>query len=396
MILENFSRATNGSTFVRNNVNPNGFTQSHPNTTTERRREGTGRRKKPIIPDETSYSFRELKIIAPRGTGSWQNATKSNWNEWSGSLPQFLTTNLSSGLQLPSALDPSLRDRALIGCLSEMNFRDLDLGTAWAERGKTADLVGDIATKTIETIRAARRRRGREILDIWGLRHEGARGKGVVDTYLTYHYGVKPAAQDLSGAVQALTRLPQGEWKIAKKDAASYETHQSTQVGLGSFYPYECSSFMRQSCRARVSAHQRPLTRQEDLVWALGLDAPLSTAWELTPFSFMIDWMTPIGDWLQALNSLKYYDGWQVCTTQYRKETCVYTGSSGTVSGIKCSTTLSGGHYERVDILRSVSNGPPLIRLPVKDPRSVDHMAKTLALLASTFAYGGIPPTVRY
>jgi hypothetical protein len=283
-----------------------------------------------------------------------------------------------------------------MGALEQLNRRDIDLGTAWAERGKTAQMLGDIASKTIRTINAARKHRGREILDIWGLNHRGARGKGFVDSYLTYHYGVKPFLQDLSGAVQALVRLPANNWKALVKGKHWYETEKSTQVGLGGLAPYESRSHLRQGAKVIISAIQRPLSKEEELRWSLGLDSPLGTAWELTPWSFVIDWALPIGDYISALNSLKYYNGWEIVYTQFRKELCTYSGSKGTVNGIACSSTLSGGGYEKVNIERSISNGPPMFAIPFKDPRSLDHMAKSLALLASTIARGGIPRNVRY
>lgn len=370
------------------------ITQSHSRSSEYRA--GTGRRKRPSIPDETSYDYRQEKVIGPFGSGSWF-ASKTNNLTWSGALPKFLTTSLQGGLQVPLSWDTDLRALARIEALASLNRKDLDLGTAWAERGKTAQMVGDIATKTVRTVRAARKGRGREILDIWGLNHRGARGKGFVDSYLTYHYGVKPFLYDVAGAASSLARMPPGRWRVTAKGKSGYDRQKKTQVGLGGFYPYLCDSQVRQSCRTKVSAVMKELSRSQDLQWALGLDDPLSTAWELTPWSFVLDWMVPIGDWLAAQNSKKYYDGWLVVESQFRKERCTYHGSSGVVNGsIKCETTLHGGFYSKLDIRRSVTAGPPMLAIPVKDPRSLDHMAKALSLLASTLAQGGIPRHVRY
>jgi hypothetical protein len=361
------------------------------------KRVGTGRRKKPAYPDNTPYEYREEKVIGPYGKGQWKSKTTTQ--SWTGALPKFLTGNLTAGLQEPLDWDLNLRNLARVEALAALNKQDLDLGTAWAERGKTAQMVGDLATKSVRTIAAARKGRGREILDIWGLNHKGARGRGFVDSYLTYHYGIKPTLYDVAGAVDALTRMPPGRWKMQTKGKQGYDRFQSTQVGLGSFYPFLVNSQVRQSCRTLVSAIQRPLTREQDIAWALGLDNPLGTAWERTAFSFVFDWVIPIGDYLQALNSKKYFDGWEVVDSQFRKESCQFLGSSGTVSGanpITCDTTIHGGAYKKVDVRRLVTNGPPMLGIPVKDPRSLDHMAKALALWASSLARGGIPRHVRY
>jgi hypothetical protein len=393
-ILDNVQTYTDGSTHFSNEWNP-GWDEVRPVTETIFLRIGTGRRRKPVEPDMTPYEFHTLKCIAPVGHGRW--TANSQFEDWKGFVPLFLSSNLQDGLQSPLDFDQNLVNLALVEALSSLNMRDFDLGTAWAERGKTASLVADLATKTVKTAAYARKGQGRRILDLWGLNHAGARGKGVVDAYLAYHYGVKPLLYDVAGAVQALTRTPAGDWRVSTKAKKGYKRQKTTQVALGSFYPYLNSSNLVQSCKVSISANQKPLTRKEDLAWSLGLDNPLATAWELTPFSFVADWVIPIGDYLSALNSLRYYDGWLVCTSSFRKEVCTFKGSSGVVAGfIDCSSSVSGGAYEKVDVSRGISTGPPMPGLPIKDPRSLDHMAKALALLASTLSGQRIPRMVRY
>jgi len=235
------------------------------------------------------------------------------------------------------------------------------------------------------------------LLNALGLDHSTAKARGVVDASLAYHYGMKPLLQDVAGAVQALTRLPPEQWRLTCKGAQADERRQVKTVNLGLFMPFRADSRLRLSNRTKISAVQRPITREQDLLWALGLDNPLGTAWEITPYSFVVDWLLPIGDWLGALNSIKYYDGWETVSSDFFEETVGFTGASGIVAGfIDCKTTVSGGKYQSKGIRRRVMNQIPLVGLPVKDPRSVDHLAKALSLLASNSANGGLPPIIRY
>ncbi len=395
-ILESYSVPIMGGHSFKSDAYPNG---SYMNESVGRNallRVGTGSRRKPDPIDETAYTREQLNILAPSGSGSWKAG--GQYYIWSGHLPYFNTSNLNGALQNPSgAYDNNIGDVARLQALSQFNQRDLDLGTAWKERGKTADLIRGVATTGIEALNDIRKKDGRGLLNTLGLDHSHARARGVVDASLAYHYGMKPLLQDVAGAVQALARNKPEQWRILAKGAYADERKQSRQVGLGSFFPYQADSRLRLSNRTKISAVQRPLTREQDLLWSLGLDNPLGTAWEVTPYSFVVDWLLPVGDWLGALNSIKYYDGWQTVSTDFIEETMVATGSKGTVSGfIFCDTTVSGGLYKMKRIRRRVLNSLPLVGLPIKDPFSVDHMAKALSLLASRSANGGLPPTIRY
>lgn len=358
------------------------------------RREGTGRRRKPATPDKTAYSRRQYEVQLPRGFGIY-TAPSGAFLRWDGANPN--PGNYVQGSQSSlGQFNPNILDVAALRAMKAFDRRDMDLGTAWLERQKTASLVRDVATIGVNALNAIRKRNGRELLDALGLTNHGSRGDGVVDTYLAYHYGMKPLLYDVAGSVQALTRLPTGTWRVDAKGSYSDSNDKDTLIGENGYEGFMCSSQYRESAQALVSAVMRPLSREDDLRWSLGLDAPLSTAWEVTPFSFVVDWIVPIGDWLQALNSFKYYDGWQGCYTQYLTEELQFSGAKYSVSGGSYSSTCTG-HAKYLTINRSITNGLPLLGLPIKDPRSIDHMAKALSLLASKSARkGDLPPSVRY
>lgn len=358
------------------------------------RREGTGTRRRPRYPDTTPYKRTQETYLAPRGTNT---RTRSNGTQQIHKGPLApLDTEMYKGLLLDTSSRNAV-DLAALRAMKAFDRRDMDLGTAWKERGKTAQLVAQTADTAVHALNAIRKRNGRELLDVLGLDHTNARGSGVVDTYLAYQYGLKPSLQDVKGAVQALTRLPPEDWAVRGHGRHSDEFKLVSHRGKNGYASYMLATHYSDLANASIIATPRPLTREQDMLWALGLDNPLSTGWEVTPFSFLVDWMVPVGDWLQALNSFKYYSGWSGCYTSMKKEVATFSGASHTLAGISCQTILSGGKYERVVLDRKVTSGLPLLGLPIKDPRSIDHMAKALALLASRTANGGgLPPVIRY
>lgn len=124
---------------------------------------------------------------------------------------------------------------------------------------------------------------------------------------------------------------------------------------------------------------------------AMGLYNPLMIAWEVIPFSFVVDWFLPIGNAIEALTA---YNGLQFVSGSYQRREIVdeqvkctpgKSWRAGSVvwgpQDINCSLTL-----QSVSMTRSFLNSFPSYGWPAfKDPRSVKHMASALALLSSVF-----------
>lgn len=358
-------------------------------------RQGTGSRKRPQPLDETDYERRSVRLDPAYGEGIFWGAGWETPQRFKGALHDFASA-MGGVLQRPSLdLDGNLVDIANLSAMNKLDRRDLDLGTAWAERGKTAQLLGDIARTTMDVLKAARKGRGRDILDMFGLSHDGPRGVGFVDSWLAYRYGVRPLIHDVNGAVKALTRKDISEWDVRVRGSAKRSSSKDEKV-LQPNRMFRMRSTLALKARVKISCQHRPITRQQDVMWSLGLDNPLATLYKTAPYSFVLDWALPIGDWLQAVNSSKYYEGWQVTTSSILLEEARVTGTSGLLDGNSYSGTCRGGGYRGFRLVRRALGGMPLLGLPVKDPRSLLHMADSLSLLASRLAHGEQRRFVRY
>lgn len=364
------------------------------------------RRPLPKYLDPTPYELLKKDISNPRGR--WTQRESNNGTTWAETRTSGVNhvsyldvaySGLRFGIESEVSHDSNLRDISRLKALAKLNDKNIDLGTAFREWGKTAQLLGDVAHLSVDLLRAAHRRdaRGfiRRLTGNPDVSHRLPAGQNVVDTYLAYHYGVKPSLQDVSGAVQALSRIPPQEWRVRAKGASSYERKKSTGILADQCY-LDGSSRLRQSCKTVVSCTRKEISRQQDILWALGLDDPLSTAWEITPWSFVIDWALPIGDWLAAINASKYYTDWQVVSTSYTKVEAKLKGSSASAQdawGYRYAwSSVVSGAWNMLRITREIQNTLPMTTLPVKNPASLDHMAKGLSLLATTLARSGEPP----
>jgi len=360
------------------------------------------RRVKPKQLDDTPYELYIRQLRGPKG-----KCTKTDgpsYQEHEGILNEWLSAGPSRYHETGRLHSTDLADVAKLNALAKLNRKDLDLGTAWKERGKTMQLVGDLAISSVELIQALRSKNPNRVRDVLsgtdnpfasGNLMQG--GRNVVDGYLGYHYGVKPALQEVAGGVQALTRMDPEAWRISTVGKAGRDLRKKWSGMIGQS-PLAVATNLREGAKFHVSAIRRETSRADDIRWALGLDDPLSTVWETTPFSFVFDWLVPVGDWLAALNGSKYYTNWRCSLSQYRKEVSEGGNTALKVGSAWYDTKLSdAGSYMTVFVKRTVTSTLPITGLPVKNPFSANHMAKGLSLLASTLARGGEPPRfIRY
>lgn len=128
----------------------------------------------------------------------------------------------------------------------------------------------------------------------------------------------------------------------------------------------------------------------------LGMTNPAEVAWELLPWSFVIDWFVPIGDYLQALTATQ---GVQFLRGS---RSILYKNYAGfTISGLS-QTSLSTGQFKallsspvaysrkEVQFRRTVLSGYPnpgqIVRFkPLDEAFSLTRTTSALALMAQAF-----------
>lgn len=379
--LDNYTRSTSGVRKYSGRINK---TMSVTLGTESLKREGTGRRPKPKDLSPTAYTRSAHNFSGTTGRVTSSYKSNPSWDMVEeGALNDANVVNQGFQSVGTNILDSNLEDLCILKALNKLNQRDLDLGTAWYERGKTAQLVGDLAYTAAHALDAIRKRNWQRLRNELGLDGNVLDGGGnVVDGYLVYRYAVMPAMKDVAGAVDSLSRLPPDTWAVTARATEKNTSRRVTTVGEGTEDPFTCSSELERRCRAIITAVPKPLTREQDILWSLGLDNPLSTIHEVIPYSFVLDWALPIGDWLSGLNALKYYSGWNTVVSNKTEEKVTVSGARTTYNGGTITSSASGS-YSRLQFRRRVMSAPPIPVLPVKDPRSLTHMADGLSLLAS-------------
>ncbi|DAD49880.1 TPA_asm: maturation protein [ssRNA phage ESE006] len=225
-----------------------------------------------------------------------------------------------------------------IQLLGELHEHDVNLAVAYAERTATANLVKDTAGKLLRGARALKKGNFSEAARHLGLPRSGLRkdhkGKwrrtnftrdAFSQKWLEFSYGWVPLYNDMYGSLVAADKA------LAKKPSrlipVSKQTHYNetiTTSGSASEGPYpievqliekvHVKQVMKIACNVRID---NPVLAT---VQSVGLTNPALVAWELVPFSFVVDWVVPIGSWLTAIAPLVGITPQDVFRTAFSEE----------------------------------------------------------------------------
>lgn len=295
---------------------------------------------------------------------------------------------LNEGYSLPVAPPVSFRDRALVKARLAMKDTDVNLGVAFAERNATARMLGDTATNLAKAYRALRRGETRKAMDALGIssRKRQPRGNNAPSKWLELQYGWKPLLSDVYGAADALAKRDAYDWMVTGKGSYSEVIEVNKLVGSGHSRA-RCIVEGKMGCFVRIDAVPQNEVLQSFV--SLGLTNPALIAWELVPFSFVVDWALPIGNWLDSLDAMLGYGPTWCSISTLTKAKWSFEGVDHRNFGAYSAsyTNRFTGRKEEVHLRRTTSQSVPLPTLPrFKDPRSLGHMANGLSLLASAFA----------
>lgn len=239
-------------------------------------------------------------------------------------------TFLGTSYSLPSFSDESLRIRALQQFLSsyQSNIRQFSGGVFLGEIKETLALLvrpGKIVRKSLDAYysraKKVRKRASRGRGSLKSRARNAARA--LSNEWLTYKFGISPLLQDISDASHALAEI-----------SANRRLQQRIN-GVSSARNYSPRSVVRTLTQSSLRFDVYELSEQEltyhyhgsmwldtgsptQVINSLGF-APqewLPTAWELIPYSFVIDYFTNIGDLISAWSYGTFQLNWSLLTVR--------------------------------------------------------------------------------
>jgi hypothetical protein len=338
---------------------------------------------------QNSLNF--LKIIQPPAP---YEITRTSF----GSCPVLSTYMYSCGLtvdknyftvgsdMLPVQEDTTARAAAL-AFYEEIGSVKLNLSQAFAERQQTIDLVASTVSSLVSGYRDLRK--GRNPFNPNGRRLKPLKHgtKAMADRWLEYSYGWVPLVQDVYSAFELQKLEP--PTLIVKKSRSKSFTETNHGVPHGS--PFDNGISQKTESRSRVDrctlrAKVTVNSPAASFANQVGLTNPALLAWELLPYSFVVDWFYPVGTWLEMQTALYGVSITDASTTRSSRFYGTASVTTYTKPGIT-SASVNGRGASRMILVRK-NRVTGLISVPtpkLKNPLSVSHALSALALFRQVF-----------
>lgn len=277
----------------------------------------------------------------------------------------------------------NLSARAETNCLLQARDMKVNLAQFFAEGRKAVEMINSRAYKLAWSYHLARRGNFRGAFRELGYTPKGGMstiGKSASRDYLEVIYGMIPFMTDIYGMKSELDRETvvqpfRFSVRATAKKPFTKTVDAGSQAGSRAIFEITGHQYYRCSLTYEVDNSGYAIASR------VGLINPAEVAWEVVPWSFVVDWVAPVGDWLGAMTAdtgLKFISG-----TGSRGVKYTYTGRTkvdGTAyyaSGdIRCSgSSHSGG--------RGIYTQTPIPSLYLKNPLSTTHVVNTVALIRS-------------
>ncbi len=261
-------------------------------------------------------------------------------------------------------------DNELVNKLySQVAGSDFNLAVTLAQSAQSLELIGSGALRVSTALTALRHRDFAKLAATLGVpvspRHSGSKltkksSQNLTSAWLEYRYGWEPLLTDVHDAAKLLAlQLSSPQVKVFKQTKVKQATRSSSANGL---YGYSQPSIHIISKQVTYKCSEGPSISGASLS---GLLDPLSVAWELVPYSFVVDWFYPIGNYLEARSSLSKLTGTFITSTKTtrRRGGNVYPLGDIYTTFISQSVPFS---YTSVNLKRNI--GPPSILPPTLIP----------------------------
>lgn len=298
-----------------------------------------------------AHSYVASTIYYPYGLNLWHNTydgtpQNTGWTRQEGCVGWDTNHPFLNGVAFPDRLRNRVLDK-----LNERVRGSIDLSIDLFQAGQTARMftVTENARMFAQTFR-------------------GWRGliKGIADARLQFAYGWKPLASTIyecADEMQNMVLSPYLEVKVRASEVLHSSVEKFTFQYQGDAYG-PC----RRSGRYLAELSVMLETRDHDIAKWTSLN-PASIAWELVPYSFVVDWVFDVGSYLRNLETSLLYANRFV--RGYRSEGVFFDAEWSTDTIRKSGswptytyTTRANASFRYRNFTRSILSSYPGPRLP--------------------------------
>lgn len=299
------------------------------------------------------------------------------------------------GLDTSAAVVLSIRSGSAQKAKLEAINMELNVGQFVAEFSQTRDLVCDaarlIARAALDVKRGRLDSALRTLTNASTRKHK--RAPTLQDTFakrwLALQYGVLPLISDVYGACETLANHMVG--RPIRFTARGTESTSVSYTGGSSVYDYPSPLLGTEVRSTQIRATTGYLCEVTNStlqsISKMGLDNPALLAWELLPFSFVVDWFFKVGDFLEAscaFRGVTVRDKWQTLLMTQNGSVTYKPTATGTTGGT--GTTVYSQRYFN----RSTQPHDPPFNIQKGSGFNLTRVGNSLALLQCVFG-GSVP-----
>lgn len=325
------------------------------------------------LPYERDISRR----LTPTGRVWWYQNRRYYTGLWSGwHLPYGGTEGYDTAYNwcasaygdITGAVWPSLslpqHEQLMLGKIDEGR---VNLAMAFAERQETWKLMRDRCLQLVNAVRAVRRGRFDQASEFLGFKIPQRARKRLrrnrldqfAENWLEFRYGWTPLYYDVFNAMNAGMRdLQKNNYFVIETSAkAEVKATFSDPAFVGNppisgrrWFDMNPEGTRTETRRIGVMFELVDLDTFASV--ASGLQNPMLIAWELIPFSFVVDWFTPISDSLSSLSAydgLRVHHGWKSTKVETTVTCSGYTKYDNMNTSPQLKETFEGT-YEQYDM----------------------------------------------
>jgi hypothetical protein len=284
-------------------------------------------------------------------------------------------------LPLP-VLDPNLELRAISRLAEKFKGHDFNAAVNLGELHEAVTMITSTAANLANAYLSLKKGKISDSLHYLGVKPKSSTvgqvskdlSKGSAQAWLGLTYGWLPlvgAAKD--AAIAAAAQLSRRQTTVRTRFGTSLSGTAENQLIKASH-----DAKLSVDLVFKIQEEARFTTLEE-----FGFHDPALVAWELMPYSFVVDWFLPIGDFLEARSVLNNLTG-----TFVRSEKFVSTIFSPQSNWVDVYQWSSPDTFSRSVTLKRTTgliNQMPLRAPEFKSPFSTSHVASALSLLRTAF-----------
>lgn len=260
----------------------------------------------------------------------------------------------------------------------KVGSKKASFGESIAESREALQMLTKSAVSLYQAYRAARRGNWSGVAKALKVRRKDFTKRHTVsERWLEYQYGWKPLMNDIYDAHELIQKgfREKTQWACSVRNLKDSHTHR---VDYGGGSTDETVSSAKFSMKVFYSVSDSTLSK----LGQMGLINPLSVAWEVVPFSFVVDWFLPVGNFLEAITAplgVTFIDGYASARCESTKTS--YRPESPYADEVRVSDTR-GACCSMSGFTRRKLDAFPAPALYFKSPFSEAHALNALALIS--------------